>query len=143
MQVTATGFMDKSDRLPHPTRGERVAAWVDDYLKVNGVSVSEVAFRLRIDKRDLRRLLAERSCGHRLEDALAAYFGWDFVESVMKDVIGADPITALERKIEHERAGIAAREQQLARLKAVGRARGALDGGGLRLVAQDDRSLEP
>lgn len=97
-------------------RGERVAKWVEDYLRVQKCSVSEVAFRVRQDKRDLQRLIDTRSCGHRLEDALAAYFGWPFVEAVMAPVID----TSIEAEIAKERAEIAAREDRISHLLRAG-----------------------
>jgi hypothetical protein len=93
-------------------RGQRVAAWVEDYLKVQKCSVAELAFRIRQDRRDVQRLLDVKSCGHRLEDALAAYFGWVFVRAVMAPVIDNN----IEAEIAREKAEIAAREDRLARL---------------------------
>lgn len=105
------GFSRRNDTDPE-RRGERVARWVEDYMRVQGCGLAEVAFRIRQDKRDVQRLLGLRSCGHRLEDALAAYFGWPFVEAVMAPVID-DSIGA---EIAKEEAEIAAREERIARL---------------------------
>lgn len=105
------GFMSQNLNLPE-RRGERVAAWVEAYMSAQGCSSGEVAFRVRQDKRDVERLLRDRSCGPRLEDALAAYFGWTFVEAVMAPVIES----SIEAEIAKERAEIAAREERLARL---------------------------
>lgn len=105
------GFSSEKHTLPE-RRGERVAAWVLDYMKAQGCTASEVAFRIRQDKRDVERLLTLKSCGPRLEDALAAYFGWPFVEAVMAPVIES----SIEAEIARERAEIAAREERLARL---------------------------
>jgi hypothetical protein len=108
--------MDKNDTVP--TRGERVAAYVEAYLRAHeGLSLGELAFRLRADKRDMRRLLNERSCGWRLEDALAAYFGPDFVDAVFAPVCGSGP-SLRERELERERAEIAARRERLERDRA-------------------------
>ena len=93
-------------------RGSRVARWVEDYIRAQKCSVAEVAFRIRQDRRDVQRLLDTHSCGHRLEDALAAYFGWPFVDAVMAPVID----TSIEAEIARERAEIAAREERIARL---------------------------
>lgn len=49
---------------------------------------------------------------------LASAYGWDFIEQVMTPAVGADPITAREREIEHEKREIAAREARLRRLRA-------------------------
>lgn len=106
------GFSRKETTIPDH-RGARVARWVEDYIAVQKCSVAEVAFRIRQDRRDVQRLLDTRSCGHRLEDALAAYFGWPFVEAVMAPVID----TSIEAEIARERAEIAAREERLARLE--------------------------
>lgn len=105
------GFSRRNDTDPE-RRGERVARWVEDYMRVQGCCAAEVAFRIRQDKRDVQRLLSLRSCGHRLEDALAAYFGWPFVEAVMAPVID----DSIETEIAKERAEIAAREERIARL---------------------------
>ena len=110
MTAPLRGFMAQNDRLP---RGERVAAWVEDHMRLTGSGVGEVAFRIRADKRDVRRLLADRSCGPRLEDALAAYFGWPFIESVFTPVVGSDPLTALERELEARLAQAAAVHERL------------------------------
>lgn len=115
--------MSENLRLPE-RRGERVAAWVDDYMRAQGCTPGEVAFRIRQDKRDVERLLRDRSCGHRLEDALAAYFGWPFVRAVMAPVI-EDSIGV---EIAKERAEIAAREERLARLYRAREASGASSG---------------
>ncbi len=135
------GFLVENDSFPG--RGERVATWVEDYLRQHGLAVGELSFRLRADKRDIRRLLNERSCGSRLEDALAAYFGWPFIEAVFTPVVGADPVAALEQEIERERAEIAARERRLARMRSADRARGSVAGGVLRLVAEEDGARRP
>ncbi len=127
------GFSDEKHTLPD-RRGERVAQWVADYMRAQGCSASEVAFRIRQDKRDLQRLLDLKSCGHRLEDALAAYFGWPFVEAIMAPVID----NTIEAEIARERAEIAAREERLARLE---RARqGYRTGRGLALAEGRDGS---
>ena len=133
------GFSDQNHTQPDQ-RGERVASWVEDYLNRHGLGAGELAFRTRSDKRDLQRLITDRSCGSRLEDRLAAYFGWMFVEAVFAPVIGGDPIETLEKELERERSEIAARELRLERLRAVHRARGSVVSGGLRLVSQEDRS---
>lgn len=112
MGLIEVGFSDRINTLPE-RRGERVAQWVSDYMDAQGCTASEVAFRIRQDKRDVQRLLELKSCGHRLEDALAAYFGWPFVEAVMAPVIE----TSIEAEIARERAEIAAREERLARLE--------------------------
>jgi hypothetical protein len=119
-----------------PARGERVAAYIDDYLKTHtGLSVSELAFRLKADKRDLRRLLQDRSCGWRLEDSLAAYFGPDFVDAVFAPVIGHGP-SRREIELERERAELAARRERLERRRAEDRAFYAARPAGLRVVPQ-------
>lgn len=105
MTELALGFSDR--RVNLPARGVRVALWVSAQLKNRGMTVSELAFAARVDKRDLQRLLRDHSCGSRLEDDLAAYFGWDFTEAVMTPVHGADPTTAREKEL-HERLSQAA-----------------------------------
>jgi len=113
MRAAMVGKYEQSNTEPEG-RGERVACWVERYMQAQGLSIGEVAFRIRADKRDVRRLLADRSCGHRLEDKLAAYFGWTFVRTVMAPVIE----TAIEAEIDRERSEIAAREARLAKLYA-------------------------
>jgi hypothetical protein len=134
MTELAVGFSREKHTLPE-RRGQRVAHWVETYIEVQGCSLSEVAFRIRQDKRDLERLLSQRSCGHRLEDALAAYFGWPFVEAVMAPVID----NSIEVEIAKERAEIAAREERLARLYRA--SQGAFVGP--RLVSPEERSVAP
>jgi hypothetical protein len=112
MMELALGFSGRKTTLPDH-RGARVARWVEDYIDAQKCSVAEVAFRIRQDRRDVQRLIDTRSCGHRLEDALAAYFGWPFVEAVMAPVID----TSIEAEIARERAEIAAREERVARLE--------------------------
>ena len=65
---------------------------------------------------------------------LASAYGWDFIESVMTPVVGDDPIAALEKEIENEKRGIAAREARLERLRAC-----VEDRGRLRSVAAKER----
>lgn len=127
------GFTDQNSNVP--ARGERVAQYVDSYLtRHRGLSIGELAFRLRADKRDLQRLVRDRSCGWRLEDALAAYFGPDFVEAVFAAVIGDGPSIRLQ-ELERERAEIHARTEALQRLRS---ARSA-PGRSLRLAADQGR----
>lgn len=130
MTELALGFSREIHTVP-ARRGERVAHWVETYMEAQGCSLGEVAFRVRQDKRDLERLLSQRSCGHRLEDALAAYFGWPFVEAVMAPVIDS----TIEAEIAKERAEIAAREERLARLERASKGLRT----GPRLVASEDR----
>ena len=130
MTGLSMGFSSEKHTLPE-RRGQRVAQWVEEYMAAQGCSVSEVAFRIRQDKRDVQRLLEQRSCGHRLEDALAAYFGWSFVEAVMAPVIEK----SIEVEIAKERAEIAAREERLSRLYQAREGRG----GRRRLAGAEDR----
>lgn len=121
------------------SRGERVAAYLDDYLNhQRGLSISELAFRLKADKRDLQRLLRDRSCGWRLEDRLAAYFGDDFIEHVFRPVIGTGP-SRREAELERERAEIAARRARLERDRAARRADRAQGCASLRMVPDKGR----
>lgn len=110
----ALGITNRNSNEPDP-RGERVARYVDDYLAAHqGLALGELAFRLRADKRDLQRLLRDRSCGWRLEDALAAYFGDDFIETIFRPVIGTGAAIR-ERELDRERTEIAARNERLQR----------------------------
>lgn len=128
------GITDKSTTVP--SRGERVASYVEDYLSAHhGLSVGELSFRLKADKRDLRRLLQDRSCGWRLEDSLAAYFGPEFVDAVFAPVIGQGP-SRREIELERERAELAARRERLERRRAEDRAFAAAPAPGLRVVPQ-------
>jgi hypothetical protein len=112
------GFSAKNATVP--ARGARVAAWVQGELDRSGRTVGELAFAARVDKRDLRRLLSPpHSCGHRLEDDLAAYFGWDFTEAVMTPVHGADPTTARERELEQRLSQAAALHERVVRERAL------------------------
>lgn len=125
-----------------PSRGERVAAFVDDYLATHpGLSLGELAFRLKADKRDLQRLIRDRSCGHRLEDALAAYFGRVFGEAVFGLLWGDGP-SRREQELERERAEIAARRERLERDRAQCRAFRPSPAALLRMVPDQDRSAD-
>lgn len=114
MTGLAMGFSGEKATFPDH-RGARVARWVEDYIRAQKCSIAEVAFRIRQDRRDVQRLLDTQSCGHRLEDALAAYFGWPFVDAIMAPVID----NSIEAEIARERAEIAAREERIARLYRV------------------------
>lgn len=128
------GFTDRSDNVP--ARGERVASYLESYLTAHqGLSVGELSFRLKADKRDLRRLLQDRSCGWRLEDSLAAYFGPDFVDAVFAPVVGTGP-SIREKELERERAELAARRERLERRREEDRAFAAARPAGLRVVPQ-------
>lgn len=133
MTQVGVGFMVKNDNVP--ARGERVASYVEAYLKTHpGLSLGELAFRLRADKRDLRRLLNDRSVGHRLEDALAAYFGADFVDALFPMARGP---SAREQELERERAEIAARRERLERDREAARKRAPDAAAVLRVVADE------
>jgi type II secretory pathway component PulM len=123
MKAQLVGITDKSDRFPQ--RGERIARWLETYMDARGLSVAEIAFRVKADKRDIRRLLNERSCGPRLNDDLEAAFGWDFIEHVATPVVGADPLTAREREVEQRLAEAAAIQARLERDRASRAARRA------------------
>ena len=141
MRALVLGITDRSDR--YPPRGERIASWVDDYMRDHGLSVGELAFRVRADKRDIRRLVTDRSCGPRLNDALEEAFGHDFIDAVAAPVVGGDRLTVLEREIALERAKIAALDARFEREAVARRARDASAGGELRLVPQDLRGFLP
>ena len=110
------GFTVRNDRFP--ARGERIAAWVEKYMQSNGLSVGELAFRVNADKRDIRRLITDRSCGPRLNDDLEAAFGWDFIEQVATPVVGADPISAREAELEKHIRQVEALHARIARERA-------------------------
>jgi hypothetical protein len=138
MRELAVGFTDRKSKVP--ARGERVAAYVEDYINYHGgLSLGELAFRLRADKRDLQRLLRDRSVGHALEDALAAYFGRDFGEAVFGDLWG-DGASRREQELERERAELAARRERLERLRAADREAAADSRDRRRVAADQDRS---
>lgn len=110
------GFTNRNDRFP--ARGERIACWVENYMEKQGLTLSELAFRVKADKRDVRRLLVDRSCGPRLNDLLEAAFEWDFIEEVATPVVGADPITARERALEQRLTQAAALHARIERDRA-------------------------
>lgn len=129
------GSTDRNDNVP--ARGERVASYVEAYLKNHpGLSLGELAFRLRADKRDMRRLINDRSVGHRLEDSLASYFGADFVDALFPMARGP---SAREQELERERAEIAARRERLEREREASRRRGSDPAAVLRVVPHQDR----
>lgn len=119
------------------TRGERVAAFVEDHLRSHpGLTLSELAFRLKAEKRDVQRLIRDRSVGFALEDALAAYFGRIFGEAVFGDLWGTGA-SKRERELERERAELAARRERLERLRAADR-EAAADARDRRRMAPDE-----
>lgn len=137
MTGMALGITVQNDSKP--SRGERIARWVEDYMAEHGLGVGEIAFRVKADKRDVRRLLSDRSCGPRLNDDLEAAFGWDFVEQVATPVIGADPITAREQAIEQRLSQAAALHALVERDRAVRTAASPL----LALVARGEAVQRP
>jgi hypothetical protein len=113
MRISAMGNTNQKSNAPG--KGERIAAFVDDYLNVHkGLTLGELAFRLKSDKRDLQRLLRDRSVGHALEDNLHAYFGRIFGEAVYGDLWGNGP-SRREKELERERAEMAALRERLER----------------------------
>lgn len=142
MRAEPLGITNQNSNRPGtvPPRGERVAAYVEAYLTARrGLSLGELAFRLHADKRDLQRLLRDRSCGFRLEDSIAAYFGRDFGEAVFGPLWGDGPSQRLQ-EIERERAEISAREGRLERLA---RTSVAPAGDRLRVVREEARAFSP
>lgn len=136
MNRFAVGFMGESDQLPG--FGRRVGDVLQAHMRARLMGVGEVALIVKADKRDIRRLLTEGTCGPRLWDSLAAAFGWDFVEAVMSPAIGADPITAREQELAQHEAQIAALHARLERERKARSAPRDLGGGGrgaVRLVA--------
>ncbi len=121
---------------PEP-RGARVAAYVEAYLAVHhGLSHGELAFRLHVDKRDLQRLIRDHSCGWRLEDNLAAYFGDDFVDHIFRPVIGTGP-SRRQKELDRERAEITARAARLQHDREARREGRSFDPPGPRLVPDE------
>lgn len=125
----------RRNRHAPEARSHRVAEFVRAYIVQSGCTSTEVAFRIGADKRDLERLLRDETCGPRLEDRLAAYFGWPFIEAVFAPVID----TQIEAEIARERIEIAAREERLARLYRARERRSQESGE----VAQEERSWAP
>jgi hypothetical protein len=113
MRANTVRITDKNDNLP--AFGERAAEFVETYLREHpGLSSGELAFRLKADKRDLRRLLNDKSIGKPLEERLHAYFGRIFGEAVYGCLWGDGP-SAREQELAQERANIAARRERLER----------------------------
>lgn len=115
MNRTRSAYTD--EKVIAPARGERVAQFVQDYLACHpGLSISELAFRIHADKRDLQRLLRDRSVGHALEDALAAYFGRIFGDAIFGPIWGQGP-SRRERHLARELNEIEARRLRLEALR--------------------------
>lgn len=130
------GITVQSNTEPKP-RGERVAEYVDNYMRAHaGLSIGELAFRLKVDKRDLRRLLNDRSCGWRLEDSLASYFGPDFVDAVFASLVG-NGRSRRENELERELAAISARREALERDRALRQGAGHTPAPVLWMVARE------
>lgn len=131
------GNYDRKSTEPEP-RGERVAQYLDAYLSTHpGLSLGELAFRIKADKRDVQRLVRDRSCGWRLEDSLAAYFGADFVDAVFAPLVGSGP-SKREIELDRERAAIAARRERLERDRQESRSFRSDPGPLVRMVDQQD-----
>jgi len=122
----STGNRPLNHNDTFPARGERIATWVEAHMAAHGLSVGELAFKVRADKRDIRRLLHERSCGPRLNDDLERVFGWDFIEQVATPVVGADPVTARERDLERRQAEVSAIHARLIRERNARASEGAV-----------------
>jgi hypothetical protein len=136
MMGQAMGITYQNSNEPDPA-GERAARFVDDYLAAHpGLSLGELAFRLKADKRDLQRLVRDRSCGWRLADSLASYFGDLFVDALFRPVIGSGP-SKREKELERERAEIAARRERLERDRQADRVAAADARAGRRVAARD------
>jgi hypothetical protein len=121
---------------PEP-RGERVAAYVEHYLNSHkGLSLGELAFRLKADKRDMQRLIRDRSCGWKLEDRIAAYFGDDFIDHAIRRPLLGDGPSIRELELDNERADIARRNLDLERARAARRSAGLRSSAGLRMVPE-------
>jgi hypothetical protein len=136
MAEPAQGFVGENDHVP--AFGRRVAEALGAQMRARLMGVAEVAIWARCDKRDVRRLLSEQVCGWRLFECLAEAFGWDFVESVMTPVVGADPVTAREKELAAHEAQVAALHARLQRERSCRSARvgvGSGQGGGIRLLA--------
>lgn len=104
----------QNDREPEP-RGERVARYLDEYMQSHpGLSLGELAFRLKVDKRDLFRLTNDRSCGWRMEDKLVQYFGPDLIDAVFSPLI-RNGRSQREIQLEQELAAVSARREALER----------------------------
>lgn len=104
---------------PELSAGERAAKYVEGYLAVHGgLDLHQLAWRLKADKRDLQRLVRERSVGLRLLEKLFAYFGDDCRDAVFPP----RRISIRELELERERAEIAARSERLDRDRAARRA---------------------
>lgn len=130
----------RTKKSTFPSRGERVAAWVESYLQQHGgLTLSELAFRVHADKRDLQRLIRDRSIGHALEDALHAYFGLDFGHAIYGDLWGGGP-SKRERELDRERAELAARRERLERLRAEDRQTASVGRARRRMAAGHDGS---
>lgn len=135
------GFTNKNDSKPE-SRGVRVARYVEAYMRSHpGLQLGEFAFRLKVDARDLRRLLNDKSCGWRLEDDLAAYFGPDFVDAVFAPVIGTGR-SRREIELETELAAISARRDALERDRALRRRPENAPVAAVRLVNDQDRAAD-
>lgn len=103
----------KDQKVAIPSRGERVAAFVEQHMNQHrGLTLGEIAFRVGADKRDMQRLLRERSCGWRLEDDLVVYFGAPFVRAVFAELCEGPSLR--ERELQAELSDLA-RENERSR----------------------------
>jgi hypothetical protein len=131
------GFTNQ--KVSVPGKGERCAVYVEGYLATHsGLSLGELAFRLHADKRDLQRLLRDRSIGHALEDALHAYFGRDIGEAIYGDLWGRGA-SKREAELSREIAQLAARRERLERLREADRNAAAVRRDRARVAPDEDR----
>lgn len=137
MRGLAMGFTHQ--KVTVPGKGERCAVYVESYLAAHpGLSLGELSFRIHADKRDLQRLLRDRSIGHALEDALHAYFGRDVGEAIYGDLWGRGA-SKREKELSHEVAQLAARRERLERLREADREAAAERRDRARVAPDQDR----
>lgn len=135
MMGMALGTNNGKVSEPESKVGERAAKYVEDYLKVHGgLDLHQLAWRLTADKRDLQRLIRERSIGLRLLEKLFAYFGDDCRDTVFPP----RRISIREVELERERAEVAARNERLERERAAFREGRAASGPDLRRVGKGE-----
>ena len=108
----------------------RVAPLLRTEMDARGVSAKELALALRVwaaedpanrwavDYRTIQHAMLGTACSLDTYLALAGYFGWDFTESVVTPIHGADPLAAREAEVVRQLNQVAALHARVERDRA-------------------------
>jgi hypothetical protein len=145
MTFAAIHHMERKSRLARAA--ETVAEHLAGEMKGRGLTAKELsravglATPYSLDYRTIQNAMGG-TCSLDTFMILAAFFGWDFADIVLERRLG-DRLASLERRIDQERAQMAALDARIAREREARKAGQAVAGGALRLVAPEDRAVAP